>query len=152
MWTLIFGALKFVPGLAEKFLDWQVKRANVDLQGFTVGANVDLAAYQAYVAAQVETNRMKLAQNQWWGAKVIILLAGVPAATHFALVMIDSMCPATWHYNLVAGVAKGGCGYGITALPAPYATYEWLIVQSFFIVAPVMTVSSAVSQWLGRKR
>lgn len=146
LWSLIAG----IPGLAKAFLDWQVKKANVELDGFKTGASVDREAFRDYLNAQIENNRLKLAQNAWWGAKVIILLAGVPAALHFALVMLDSSCPATWGWNPAKG--KGGCGFGFTALPAPYDTYQWAIVQSFFLVMPVQTLASATSQWLNRKR
>jgi|SRR3990167_1249889 len=152
MWSGIFSLISFIPGLAEKFLDWQVKRANVELEGFKIGTGVDLAAFQAHLAAQVEINRMKLAQNAWWGARLIILIAGVSAAFHFALVMLDSSCPATWGWNIVNGTAKGGCGYKFTALPPPYDTYQWAIIQSFFLVMPVQTGINAVAQWLNRGR
>ena len=152
MLALLFGVLSAIPGLAGKFFDWQAKKADVELQGFTTAAGVDHEGYKAYLTAQVETNRMKLVQNSWWGAKLIILVAGIPAAFHFALVMLDSSCPATWEWNVVAGVAKGGCGFKFTALPAPYDTYQWAIVQSFFLVMPVQTGVSAVAQWLNRRR
>lgn len=152
MMGIFFSLISAIPGLAGKFFEWQAAKANTELQGFTTGANVDLEGYKAYLSAQVETNRMKLAQNSWWGAKLIIMVAGIPAAFHFALVILDSSCPATWGWNVVNDVAKGGCGFKFTALPAPYDTYQWAIVQSFFLVMPVQTGVSAVAQWLNRKR
>lgn len=140
--TWLFSLLTAIPGLAEKFLDWQVKRANVELEGFKVGATVDVEAFKAHLAAQVETNRMKMAQNAWWGAKLIILIAGVPSALHFGLVMLDSI-PFPYH-------PPGS--WGIVALPKPYDAYQWMIVQSFFLVMPVQTLAGAVSQWLNRRR
>lgn len=139
MLSLLFGALSVIPGLLGKFLDYQVQKANVDLQGFTTAAGVDLAAYQAHLNAQVEINRMKLSQNSWWGAKTIILVSGIPASIHFAAVFLDTTIPP---YG----------SWGIPKLPAPYDTYQWAIVQSFFLVMPVMTVSNAVAAWLARKR
>jgi hypothetical protein len=137
--SILFLILNAIPGLAGKFLDWQVKKANVELDGFKTGAEVDLAAFQAHLAAQVEINRMKVAQNAWWGAKLIILIAGIPASLHFGAVFLDTIIPpfGSW---------------GIPRLPAPYDVYQWAIVQSFFLVMPVQTLASAVSQWLGRKR
>lgn len=149
MLNLLFAVLSAIPGLAGKFLDWQVKRANAELEGFRHGATIDLDAFRAYLNAQAETNRMKLAQNSWWGAKLIILIAGVTASVHFGLVMVDSMCPASWGLGRIP--AKGGCGMGIPALPPPYDTYQWAIVQSFFLVMPAMPLANAVSQWLARK-
>ena len=137
----LFSLIQLIPGLAGKFLDWQVQRSNIELQGFTTAAGVDLAAYQAWLSAQVETNRMKLAQNAWWGAKLIIMIAGVPAATHFGAVFADSL-PFFGH---VVG------SWGIPKVPPPYDGYEWAVVQSFFIIAPAMPLISAASMWLHRK-
>ncbi len=143
MWaSLLFGALKLVPGLFGKFVDWQVQRSNVELQGFTTAAGVDLDAYRAHLQAELETNRLKLAQNSWWGAKLIILMAGVPASLHFAAVMLDSL-PLLGH-------AVGS--WHIPKLPAPYDGYQWAIVQSFFLVMPAMPLVNSVSAWLARKR
>ncbi len=139
MLSILFGLITAIPGLASKFLEWQVAKSNNELQGFTTATGVDLAAYQAYLAAQVETNRMKVAANGWWGAKVIILMAGIPASLHFAAVFLDTVVPpfGSW---------------GIPKIPPPYDGYQWAIVQSFFIVMPAMPIVSAVAQWLGRKR
>lgn len=138
--SLIFGLLQAIPGLAGKFLDYQVQKANATLDGFKTAAGIDAQAYQAYLNALVETNRMKLAANAWWGAKAIILVAGFPAAFHMAGIFLDSM-PFPGH-------AVGS--WGIPKPPAPYDGYERDIVMSFFIVAPAMPIVSAAAQWLGR--
>lgn len=140
--TAVFTVLKLIPGLAGKFLDWQVQRANVELDGFKTAAGFDNAAYMAWLNATIEINRIKLANNAWWGAKAIILTAGWPCAIHMAAVMLDSM-PFYGH-------AVGA--WGIPKPPAPYDGYQRDIVMSFFIIMPAMPVVTAVSQWLGRKR
>jgi hypothetical protein len=149
IWTLLFGALKAIPGLAEKLLDWQIKRANIDLEGFKTGAGIDAAMYQAYLTAQVETNRMKLAANAWWGAKLIILTAGWPCAIHMAAVMLDSL--PFWIPMFMSQAHPIG-GWGVAKLPAPYDGYQRDIVLSFFIVMPAMPIVSGIAQWLGRRR
>lgn len=147
MWTAIFSFVTGVlPGLAGKFLDWQVQRSNLEMQGFVEGGKLDLAAYQAHLSAQVEVNRMRLAQNGWWGAKLIILTAGVPCALHFASIIMDSMPFPVWGGLHVVG------SWGVPAAPAPYDTYEWAIVQSFFLIMPAMPLANAAAVWLGRKR
>lgn len=138
--------------LLEAVLGYMAKKGDRELEGFKTAAGIDLEATKAYLNAQIENNRLKLAQQSWWGAKLIILIAGVTSALHFGLIMLDSSCPATWGWNIVNGKARGGCGFGFTALPAPYDTYQWAIVQSFFLVMPTMTVANAVATWLGRKR
>lgn len=152
MLAILFKVISVIPGLAEKFLNWQIQRANVELEGFRVGANVDLEAFRAHLQAQVDNNRLKLAQNSWWGAKLIIIMAGVPAALHFALVILDSSCPASWGWNIVNDTTVAGCGFKFAKLPAPYDMYQWAIVQSFFLVMPVQTGVNALAQWLNRRR
>lgn len=158
IWSMLIGLVTAIPGLAGKFIDLQAKKADADLQGFTTAAGVDHQGYKAYLDAQVETNRMKMAQNSWWGAKFIILMAGVPASMHFASVMLDSlpfpyMAFSIWYvlpYPYFGTHVVGS--WGIPKLPTPYDTYQWAIVQSFFLVMPVQTAVGAVAQWLNRRR
>jgi hypothetical protein len=142
MISILFSLLGVIPGLAEKFLDWQVKRANVEMEGFRYGTATDIEGFKAYLLAQVETNKIKLAANAWWGAQCIILIAGVPAALHMAAIFLDSM-PFPFH---TVGA------WGIPKPPPPYDGYQRDIVLSFFIVMPVMTLTSAAAQWLNRGR
>lgn len=143
MWLgLLFSALKVIPGLAEKFLDWNIKKANIDLEGFKTAAGFDNEAYKAWLSATVETNAQKAAANAWWGARLIILTAGWPCAIHMAAVILDSL--PFWSHAVGA--------WGVPRPPAPYDQYERDIVMSFFIVAPAMPLISAASQWLGRRR
>lgn len=136
MWGLLLSAL---PGLAGSLLNYLDKRADRELQGFKTGATVDREARRDYLAAVVENNRTKVAASGWWGARAIILLAGIPASAHMAAVFLDTLIPpfGSW---------------GIPALPPPYDGYERDIVLSFFIVMPAMPVAGALAAWLGRKR
>lgn len=138
MWSLIFGLLAKLPGLAERFFDYQAKKLDRELEGFKTASGVDLDAFKAHLAAQLENNRLRLAQQSWWGAKLIILTAGIPAAAHFGAVFLDTLIPpfGSW---------------GIPKLPPPYDTYQWAIVQSFFLVMPAMAGVNAISQWLNRR-
>lgn len=149
MWGIVFGILTKIPGIASAFLDWQVKKLNVELEGFKTAAGFDNSAYQAWLNAQVETMRIRLAANSWWGAKLIILTAGWPCAIHMAAIMLDSM---PFWIPLVMQEAHRVGSWGIPKPPAPYDDYQQKIVLSFFILAPAMPLVSAASQWLGRKR
>lgn len=149
MWTLIFGFLSTIPGLAGKFLDYQVQKANVTLEGFKVGATIDHESYKAYLNALVETNRLKVTANGWWGAKLIILTAGWPCALHMAAVMLDSMpfwVPLFMQQAHVVG------SWGVPKPPAPYDDYQSKIVLSFFIIMPAMPLVSATAAWLSAKK
>lgn len=140
--TILFSVLSMIPGLAEKFFNWQIQRSNVELEGFKTAAGFDNDAFKAWLSATVEINAQKIAANAWWGARLIILTAGWPAAVHMAAIFLDSM-PFYLH-------AVGS--WGVPRPPAPYDQYERDIVMSFFIVAPAMPLVTAASQWLGRKR
>lgn len=156
LWGLVIKFLtSTLPGLATAVLDFQVKKMNVDLEGFKTGTTVDGENYKAFLAAQVETNRLKLAQQSWWGARAIILTAGMPAAAHFGAVMMDSLpFPiiefGSWYIPHLAAHAVGS--WHIPKLPAPYDGYQWSIVSSFFILLPAMPLANAASQWLTRRR
>jgi hypothetical protein len=133
------GALvqSIVSGLAGPLLGYLGKKQEVRLDGFRNATGFDLEAYKAALDAQIETSRFRAAANAWIGARIITMVAGLPAAVHFGAVMLDS----TFRF-----------GWGIPKVPAPYDGYEWAIVQSFFIVAPAMPLVSATAAWLSRKR
>jgi hypothetical protein len=136
MWGLLLG---FLPGFASSVLNYLDKRADRELRGFEIGATIDREGRRDYLAALVEVNKIKVAASGWWGAKVIILLSGLPASCHMAAVFLDTLIPpfGSW---------------GIPALPSPYDGYERDIVLSFFIIMPAMPVMGALATWLGRKR
>ncbi len=140
---------KFLPGFTGQVTDLLKQRADVELKGFQTGSEQDTLRYKAWVEAQAEANRAKLVANGWWGAKLIILTAGWPASIHFAAVMLDSL---PFWVPLFMDRAHEIGSWKIPKLPAPYDGYQWMIVQSFFIVTPIMPLASAAGQWLARKR
>jgi hypothetical protein len=136
---LAIGGLvsSIVSGITGPLFGYLSKRQEVQLDGFRNATGVDLDAYKAALDAQIETNRIRASANSWLGARIITMVAGLPAAVHFGAVMLDS----TFRF-----------GWGIPKVPAPYDGYEWAIVQSFFIVAPAMPLVSATAAWLSRKK
>lgn len=151
---ILLSLLMSIPGLAGKFLDVMVQKANVSLEGFKAGANVDLEAYKAHMNAQIEINRMRLAQQSWWGAKLIILMAGVPASMHMASIFLDTIPFPTLSFGawyVPEFVAHQIGSWRVPKLPPPYDAYESQIVLSFFLVMPAMTGINALAQWLNRK-
>lgn len=149
MLGILFGLVTKIPGLATAFMDWQVKKLNVELEGFKTAVGFDTQAYTAWLGAMVETNRIKVTANGWWGAKLIILTAGWPCAIHMAAVMLDSL---PFWIPLFMDKAHEIGAWGVPKPPAPYDDYQQKIVLSFFIVMPAMPIVGAVAQWLGRKR
>ncbi len=136
---MIWALVTALPGLAGRLFGVLENRANAELQGFLAGSRADAETRKAYWASHVENNRLKLAAQGWWGAKAIMLIAGLPMALHMGAVALDTLIPpfGSW---------------GIPKLPPPYDGYERDIVLSFFIIAPIMPVASAAAQWLGRRR
>jgi hypothetical protein len=137
--SIAIGSLveKIVAGIAAPLLGYLGKRQEVQLDGFRNATGFDLDAYKAALDAQIETSRIRAAANAWIGARIITMVAGLPAAVHFGAVMLDS----TFRF-----------GWGVAKVPAPYDQYEWAIVQSFFVVAPAMPLVAATAAWLSRKR
>lgn len=137
MLTLIGSLLGGIgSSILAPVLGFITSKNTIELDGFKTAAGLDTEAYKAALAAQTEMAQLRAAQNSWWGARLIILVAGGSASLHFAAVMLDS----TFRF-----------GWGVPRVPAPYDGYEWAIVQSFFLLAPAMPLVSAVSTWLGRK-
>jgi len=146
MW--IIGLIKSALDLGKSFLGYQERKLDTNLEGFKTGAGIDGASYKAFLEAQVATNGQKLAANSWWGAKLIIFTAGLPASVHMAAVFLDSL---PFWIPLVMTEAHVVGSWGVPTPPKPYDGYQRDIVLSFFIVMPVMPLVSAAAQWLGRR-
>jgi hypothetical protein len=78
------------------------------------------------------------------GKAVRTLIAGLPPAVHFGLVYIDTI--------LASKAFLGGAFFGVPKLPAPYDTFEWAVVSSFFLVHAVNLGKSNVASWLGSRK
>lgn len=117
MWSLLLA----IPGLANGLLQYLNKRADIGLENA-----------KAWLQATVQNNGLKVAANGWWGAKLIILMAGLPMAAHMAAVALDTLIPP---YG----------SWGIPKLPPPYDAYERDIVLSFFIILPIQPVAGAIA-------
>src|SRR4051795_7565127 len=112
MWSML---LSLFPSILNPLLNTvaaiYAKKTDSQLEGFKTATGVDAVAFQAYLHATLENNRLVLSQRVWWGARAICLIAGIPASFHFAAVMLDS-------------TFKLGCGHygclGIPKIPAPY--------------------------------
>jgi hypothetical protein len=124
-----------------------------ELDGFKVGTEADTARLKVYLEANAENNRLKAAQNGWWGAKLIILSAGLPAALHMGAIFLDTipfpyLASEGWRLFIATHVVGS---WRIPALPQPYDGYQWAIVQSFFLVLPAMPLVGAAVNRLGRR-
>jgi hypothetical protein len=115
----------------------------IEQAGYAAGAAADVAIMQTALTMEAQNNALKVQVHGHFINRTIMWVAGFPAALHFGLVFVDTI--------IAAKLFCGSAILGVPKLPAPYDTYEWAIVTSFFLVQGVHLGTSNVSAWLGRK-
>ena len=128
-----------INGVLSPLFGYLNKKQDVGLQEYQTMTSAQRDEYLAYVTALNETNKWKTANNQWWGAHLMIYLFGLPAAAHWGAVFIVSTFPTTFS------------GWVPLALPSQFAGAEQTIALSFFILAPTMPVVTAAANLLNRR-
>jgi hypothetical protein len=123
--------------------DYERTKLTTGEAGFAAAAAADSAVMQAALTADVELSAMKVQVYGTLSYRVITLVAGLPPAVHFGLVYIDTI--------LASKAFLGAAYFGVPKLPAPYDTFEWAVVSSFFLVHALGPRASNVSAWLGKK-
>lgn len=149
MFALIIPILNSLLGSIIKpfvaaWTDYERTKLTTNEAGFAAAAKSDADVMQAALVADVQLNALKVQVYGHGINRVVIWAAGLPAALHFGLVFIDTI--------LASKILYGAGVLGIPKLPAPYDTYEWAIVTSFFLVHTVQLGKSNVAEWLERKR
>jgi hypothetical protein len=148
MLALIVPILNSVlGGIIKPFVaawtDYERTQLTTNEAGFEAAAKSDAAVMQAALAADVQLSAMKV---QLYGTptyRIITMIAGLPPAVHFGLVYIDTI--------LASKAFLGAAYFGVPKLPAPYDTFEWAVVSSFFLVHALGLRASNVAAWLGKK-
>ncbi|MCI0601136.1 MAG: hypothetical protein L0Y50_00710 [Beijerinckiaceae bacterium] len=138
----VFGS--FINPFVHSWIKYKQDKLIIEEKGFEAAAKSDQAVMESVIEANV---RMAALKVQVYGTPInrfIVLIAGVPAAMHFGFVFIDTI--------LASEFAFGAAVMGVPKLPAPYDTFEWAIVSSFFLVHAVNLGKSNVSQWFDRQR
>jgi hypothetical protein len=123
--------------------DYERTKLTTGEAGFAAAAAADSAVMQAALTADVQLAAMKVQVYGTLSYRVITLVAGLPPAVHFGLVYIDTI--------LASKTFLGAAYFGVPKLPAPYDTFEWAVVSSFFLVHAVNLGKSNVATWLGKK-
>ncbi len=111
--------------------------------GFEAAARADAQVMTQALSADIQLQVLKVQVYGHWINRAVMWIAGLPAAIHFGLVFIDTI--------LAAPGILGHPVFGVPKLPAPYDTYEWAIVSSFFLIQAVHVGATNVTQWLNRK-
>jgi hypothetical protein len=149
MFAIIIPILNSVlGGIIKPFVaawtDYERTKLTTGEAGFEAAAKADQAVMQAALAADVQLSAMKA---QLYGTptfRIITLVAGLPPAVHFGLVYIDTI--------LASKAFLAAPYFGVPKLPAPYDTFEWAVVSSFFLVHAVNLGKSNVASWLGGRK
>lgn len=148
MLALIIPILNSVLGglitpFVKAWTDYQNTKLTTGEAGFEKAAAADSVVMTAAMQADVQMAQMKVSLYGTTTYRIITLVAGLPPAIHFGLVYIDTI--------LASKAFLGAAYFGVPKLPAPYDTFEWAVVSSFFLVHAVSVGKSNVAQWLGRK-
>lgn len=130
----VLGGL--VQPIVKGLSDVRTQQVKAQVEGLSAAAGADAAIARAWLDAQVETSRLKAAQQASPFMRLIAFGAGATVLVYFAAIVLDSI---------------GHFGWAIAKLPAPWDGYAWTILQSFVVITPAQPLISAVSAWLGRK-
>ncbi|MGH6822269.1 MAG: hypothetical protein ACRECP_04305 [Methylocella sp.] len=150
MLALIIPILNSVlGGIIKPFVaawtDYERTKLTTGEAGFEAAAKSDAAVMQAALVSDAQIAALKV---QIYGTptyRIITLVAGLPPAIHFGLVYIDTI--------LASKAFLGAAYFGVPKLPAPYDTFEWAVVSSFFLVHAVnLGRTSNVAAWLGGRK
>ena len=149
MLALIIPILNSVLGgiikpFVAAWVNFEQTRLTTGEAGFAAAAAADSAVMQAALTADVQMAAMKV---QLYGTptyRIITMIAGLPPAVHFGLVYIDTI--------LASKAFLGAAYFGVPKLPAPYDTFEWAVVSSFFLIHAVNLGKSNVAAWLGETK
>ena len=123
--------------------DYERTKLTTGEAGFEAAAKSDAAVMQAALISDVQYAAMKVQLYGTRTYRIITLVAGLPPAVHFGLVYIDTI--------LASKAFLGATYFGVPKLPAPYDTFEWAVVSSFFLVHAVNLGKANVASWLGSK-
>lgn len=154
---LLFGLLmkwlspeKIISGAINAYM----KAKDVDLEKFKsenatadhmvaniLEANVRFAAVKAQYALGV---------LNWWPFRLILFALLFFPSLHFIAIVLDSSCPVSWGWHVIAGRSVGGCGLGIPAIPeSVFDVYKQMLL--FFVLAkPADTAINGALSVVGR--
>lgn len=140
--SALFGGL--IRPFVAAWTNYERLKVVTDEKGFEAAAAADAQIMSEALKSDVELNALKARLYGQPINRLIMFIAGVPPAIHFGLVFIDTIFASKFMFG-----APGPLG--IPKLPAPYDTFEWAIVSSFFIVHAVSLGVGNVAAWRERR-
>lgn len=139
--SVLGGVIKpFVAAWA----DYERMKLKTNEAGFEKAAEADAAIMQAALAADVQMAAMKVQLYGSFTYRAVSLVVGGVCAVHFSLVILDTILASKFLY--------GGPVLGVPSPPGNYATWEWAIISSFFIVHVVNVGKTNVASWLNKDK
>jgi len=132
-----------IKPFVKAWTDYELTKLKTNEAGFSKAAAADAQIMQTAFANDAQIAALKVHLYGTPTYRIITLVAGLPPAIHFGLVYIDTI--------LASKAFLGAAYFGVPKLPAPYDTFEWAVVSSFFLVHAVNLGKSNVASWLGRK-
>lgn len=133
----------FITPFVKAWSDYKLTQLKTNEAGFEKAAEADAKIMQAALVSDVQLAALKVQVYGTRTYRIITLIAGLPPAVHFGLVYIDTI--------LASKAFLGAAYFGVPKLPAPYDTFEWAVVSSFFLIQAVNLGKSNVSAWLGKR-
>ena len=145
--TFILPVLHFffggvIQSLFRMWLNYKATIATSNEAGAVEGMHVDQQENATSAWSEVGVDALKIAVYGTFTYRLITLMVGIPVATHFSLVFVDTI--------LASKLMFGHSVIGIPNPPKPYPEFEWYIIASFFLVHTVGQGMSNLTKWLGR--
>lgn len=137
----LFGGV--IQGFFRQWLGYKATIATSNEAGAVEAMHVDQQMNATNAWSEVGVDALKIAVYGTFTYRLITLLVGIPVATHFSLVFIDTI--------LASKLLFGHAVLGVPNPPRPYPEYEWMIVASFFLIHSINQGTSNLSRWLERR-
>jgi hypothetical protein len=131
-----------ITPFVKAWSDYQSVKLTSGEAGMAASAAADATVMQAALVSDAQLAAMKVQLYGTRTYRIITLVAGLPPSIHFGLVYVDTI--------LASKAFLGAAYFGVPKLPAPYDTFEWAIVSSFFLVHAITLGKSNVAQWLAK--
>lgn len=135
--TLLFGWFNPDTLITSAITAWG-KAKDVDLEKFRTSATTSDSMVAHILQANVAYGQTKaqyaLSVLAWWPFRLILFALLFFPAMHFVMIVLDSSCPQSWGWHVVAGRSVGGCGWLIPSIdPDVRDIYRELLL--FFVIA-----------------
>lgn len=128
--------------VSDSAFKWFAKSKDTTLDGFKTATGLDEKAYEAWLVYQTAIVANQAAARAWWGPKLLLMVVGVPACLHVAMVFLDS--------TFRLGCLHYGC-LGVPEVPTRWIATENTVIAFVFGVSVVGPMASSVTAWLHRR-